>query len=73
MSSSIELVIGQFYMLDREFMNHGVVQLIELYGKGEHYRYFCKIQDTDTGNQWETMCSRLSHLTKKEKEEWLSY
>ncbi len=51
------LIEGKKYMIDNESPNRGVIQPVHLHGK-----YFCQVKDPDTGNEWDTMCNRLSPI-----------
>lgn len=45
---------GKQYVIDKDFANGGIITLIE------HRKYFCTVEDPETGSQWETMTYRLS-------------
>lgn len=57
--TKIELVVGNKYIIDEEYANSGLVKLIKIYGK-----YFCRVRDTETGGEWDTMCDRLTEIKK---------
>lgn len=52
--AQIKLIVGNIYHIDKGFTNGGEVKLISI---GNH---FCTVQDPETGEQWRTMCHRLS-------------
>ena len=58
----LKLVVGNEYVLDKDFANHSIVKLLHI---GEHGHY-CKVRSEDS--EWQTMCDRLSPLPTPEVE-----
>ena len=57
-SETAELAVfveGQKYIIDADYNNGGLIELIKIYGK-----HFCLVRCTETGSEWETMLRRLS-------------
>jgi len=52
----MRLAIGNKYVLDAKYRNHGVVILLRV---GKH---FCTVQDPDTLVEWDVMLNRLSEV-----------
>lgn len=53
---SCRFVEGSTYVIDAEYNNGGLVELVKIYGK-----HFCRVKDPDTGAEWDTMLNRLSN------------
>jgi len=51
------LIEGKEYIIDKGFRNSGKVKLVKVYG-----RFFCKVEDPETGGSWDTMCNRLTEI-----------
>ena len=53
--SGLLVTVGSRYIIDKEFRNGSEIELVSIYGK-----HFCRVKDTDTGTEWDTMLCRLS-------------
>lgn len=56
-NTGLILTIGSRYIIDKFYNNASEVELVTIYGK-----HFCRVKDTDTGAEWDTMHNRLSAL-----------
>ena len=54
---NLTIYVGKKYIIDKEFNNGGIVELVEIYGKN-----FCKVKCLETNAEWQTSCSRLSEI-----------
>lgn len=54
---NLNIYVGKKYIIDKEFNNGGIVELVEIYGKN-----FCKVKCLETNAEWQTRCSRLSEI-----------
>ena len=60
--NKINFIVGDTYIIDKEFNNSGEVILVCIYGK-----FFCRVKDPYSGDEWDTMIYRLSELNKDNK------
>lgn len=58
----IKLIVGQHYIIDKEFRNGGEIELVKIYGQ-----IYCRVKDPETNSEWDTMCNRLSYIGENEK------
>lgn len=60
-SKGLVVTVGKNYILDKEFRNSGEVKVVAIYGK-----LFCRVEDLECLNEWDTMINRLSKIEENE-------
>jgi hypothetical protein len=50
------IVVGNQYIIDKEFRGGSEVEVVVIYGK-----HFCRVRDIENGTEWDTMLNRLSN------------
>ena len=53
----LQLNVGHDYVVDKKSRGGHKVKLVKIYGK-----YFCRVQDSETNAEWDTMLNRLSEI-----------
>ncbi len=59
MDKKTTYVVGNQYIIDKDYRNGGTVILLHVYGK-----LFCRVKDCDSEYEWDTMLYRLSEINE---------
>ena len=58
-SSGLKIVVGNHYIIDKEFRNGSEIEVVKIYGK-----FFCRVKSVKGGGEWDAMLYRLSAIEK---------